>query len=100
MPASNALIILRPTTLVAKKLNPEKVSDFRPISLLNLAMKFLTKILANKLQKVILRVIHRNQYGFLQGRSIHDFLTWAFEYISSLVSPFQKGNYSPKVGLC
>ena len=66
-------------TLVPKKQNPEKVSDFRPISLLNSAIKFL--ILGIKLQKVILRVIHRNQYGFLQGRSIHDFLTWAFEYL-------------------
>ena len=60
-------------TLVPKKQNPEKVSDFRPISLLNSAIKFL--IHGIKLQKVILRVIHRNQYGFLQGRSIHDFLT-------------------------
>ena len=44
-------------------------------------MKFLTKILANRLQKVILNVLHRNQYGFLQGRSIQDCLAWAFEYI-------------------
>jgi hypothetical protein len=36
-------------TLVPKKPNPEKVSDFRPISLLNSTMKFLTKILANRL---------------------------------------------------
>jgi retron-type reverse transcriptase len=30
---------------------------------------------------VILRVIHRNQYGFLQGRTIQDCLGWAFEYL-------------------
>jgi hypothetical protein len=35
-------------SLVPKKLNPERVSEFRPISLLNLAVKFLTKILANR----------------------------------------------------
>jgi len=57
-------------TLVPKKSNPERVQDFRPISLLNSSMKFLTKILANRLQTVILRVICRNQYGFLQGRTI------------------------------
>lgn len=68
-------------TLVPKKENPEKVTDFRPISLLNSTMKFLTKILANRLQKVILRVIHRNQYGFIQGRTIQDCLGWAFEYL-------------------
>jgi hypothetical protein len=36
-------------TLVPKKPNPEKVTYFRPISLLNSTMKFLTKILANRL---------------------------------------------------
>jgi retron-type reverse transcriptase len=68
-------------TLVPKKTNPEKVSDFRPISLLNSSMKLLTKILLNRLQKVILKVVHRNQYGFIQGRTIQDCLGWAFEYL-------------------
>jgi retron-type reverse transcriptase len=44
-------------------------------------MKILTKILSNRLQKVILSVIHRNQYGFLQGRSIQDCLGWSFEFL-------------------
>jgi len=44
-------------------------------------MKFITKILPNRLQKVILQVIHRNQYGFLQGRTIQDCLGWTFEYL-------------------
>jgi retron-type reverse transcriptase len=30
---------------------------------------------------MILQVIHRNQYGFLQGRTIQDCLGWAFEYL-------------------
>lgn len=68
-------------TLVPKKENPEKVTDYRPISLLNSSMKLITKILANRLQKSILAVIHRNQYGFLQGRTIQDCLAWAFEYL-------------------
>jgi hypothetical protein len=61
-------------TLVPKKPNPEKVSDFRPISLLNSSMKFITKILANRLQSIILQVVHKNQYGFLHGRTIQDCL--------------------------
>jgi hypothetical protein len=36
-------------TLVPKKPNPEKVTDFRTISLLNSTMKFLTKLLPNRM---------------------------------------------------
>ena len=47
-------------TLIPKKLSPEFVGDFRPISLTNSCLKFLTKLLANRLQKVILGCIHQN----------------------------------------
>ena len=68
-------------TLIPKRLSPETVGDFQPISLTNTCLKFLTKLLANRLQKVILQCIHRNQYGFLKCRSIQDCLAWCFEYI-------------------
>jgi hypothetical protein len=57
------------------------VGDFRPISLLNTSIKLLTKLLANRLQSIILRVIHQNQYDFIKGRSIQDYLVWPFEYL-------------------
>jgi hypothetical protein len=56
--------------LVPKKDNPTSVGDFRPISLLNSSVKLLTKMLANMLQKVILQIIHKNQYGFIKERNI------------------------------
>jgi hypothetical protein len=59
-------------TLIPKIDNPSKVGDFRPISLLNNSVKLLTKLLANRLQTMILRAIHQNQYEFLKGRSIQD----------------------------
>jgi hypothetical protein len=68
-------------TLVPKTDSPSSVGDFRPISLLNSSLKLLTKLLAERLQKVILRLIHKNQYGFIKSRSIHDCLAWAFEYL-------------------
>jgi hypothetical protein len=68
-------------TLVPKVQNPATVNDFRPISLLNSSIKIITKILANILQKVILQLIHQNQYGFLKSRSIQDCLAWSFEYL-------------------
>jgi retron-type reverse transcriptase len=67
-------------TLIPKIDNPSKVGDFRPISLLNNSVNLLTKVLANMLQRVVLRAVHQNQYAFIKGRSIQDYLAWSFEY--------------------
>ena len=48
-------------TLVAKINSPETVNDFRPISLLNMDIKLLIKLLADRLQLVILQLLHANQ---------------------------------------
>lgn len=68
-------------TLVPKINNPETVNDYRPISLLNSCLKLLTKILAERLQSLILKLLHANQYGFIKSRTIQDCLAWSFEYI-------------------
>jgi hypothetical protein len=68
-------------TLIPKCQNPTNANDFRPISLLNSVLKIITKLLANRLQKIILKLVHKNQYGFLKDRSIQDCLGWAFEYL-------------------
>jgi retron-type reverse transcriptase len=60
--------------LIPKKDSHQIVNDYRPISLLNSSLKLLTKIIANILQKVILSIVHTNQYGFIKGRSIQDCL--------------------------
>jgi hypothetical protein len=38
-------------TLIPKVPNPETVSDYRPISMLNSSIKLITKILSNRVQK-------------------------------------------------
>jgi hypothetical protein len=53
-------------TLVPEINNPETVNDFRPISLLNSSVKLLTKLLADRLQQLILQLLHANQYGFIK----------------------------------
>ena len=67
--------------MVPKIDSPETVSDYRPISLMNSSPKLVTKILVDRLQSVIIGLIHHNQYGFIKTSTIHDCLAWSFEYI-------------------
>jgi hypothetical protein len=57
------------------------VNDFRPISLINCIVKIITKLMGNRLQLVIIPLLHQNQYGFIKTRTIQDCLAWTFEYI-------------------
>jgi hypothetical protein len=65
--------------LIPKKDGPTVAADYRPISLLNTSFKLITKVLANRLQKVIKQIIHKNQYGFIKTRTIQDCLAWALD---------------------
>jgi hypothetical protein len=47
-------------TLVPKVNNPTTVNDFRLISLINCVVKIITKLLGDRLQKVIISLVHQN----------------------------------------
>ena len=68
-------------TLIPKINSPETVNDFRPITLLNYCLKLITKLLADRLQRVIIALVHRNQYGFIKARTIQDCLAWSYQYL-------------------
>ena len=59
-------------TLLYKKGIREDVKNWRPISLLNCDYKIITKILSNRLRKVMHELINEDQRGCIKGRHSHD----------------------------
>lgn len=81
--------------LIPKTKKPKKITELRLSSLCNAINMIVTKALANRLKKVLDRVISECQSAFLLGRLISDNVVIAFE----LMHPLRRRNMVVRAGL-
>uniref|UniRef100_A0A803QGE0 Reverse transcriptase domain-containing protein n=1 Tax=Cannabis sativa TaxID=3483 RepID=A0A803QGE0_CANSA len=70
--------------LIPKKNTPCNMTELRPISLCNVVYKVLSKVLANRLKKVLNKVVSDFQSAFIPGRLISDNIMVSFEIMHYL----------------
>ena len=71
-------------TLIPKTTNPKYVQEYRLISLCNILYKIFSKVLANRLKKILPSIITEHQSAFVKDRLISDNTLVAFETLHSM----------------
>jgi hypothetical protein len=70
--------------------NPSNFDQFRPISLCNNIYKIISKIIAHRIKDILSENISEEQFGFLQGRQIHQEIGISQEGLHSIHTQKQR----------
>ena len=79
---SHSCIVLLP-----KVNNPNKLTEYRPISLSNFTSKIISKLVSKRLSPILPSLISKNQSGFVKGRNISENIMLAQEIIHQIKKP-------------
>ena len=85
--------------LIPKVPGANSMDRFRPIILSNFLFKVIAKILADRLGTIAFRIISENQFGFLKGRHIEDFIVAASECFNVMNRQYWGGNMAMKIDI-
>ncbi|KAL5555093.1 hypothetical protein UlMin_037329 [Ulmus minor] len=80
-------------TLLPKIKNPTRILEFRSISLCNVLYKIISKMLANRMRRVMDIIISQEQSAFIPGRLISDNAIIGFECLYAIKRRKSKKNY-------
>lgn len=86
-----ARLNFRVVTLLPKVDIALEMKNFRPIRLLKVCYKIITKVLNNSFAHCITKVISEFQYGFIQGRYIKDGVVSLNEILNEVKKKKQSG---------
>lgn len=76
--------------LLSKMTHPEDFSQFSPISLCNVLVKLISKVLANRLKLLMFKLAGKCKLSFIPGRTMMDNIIIAQEMVQSIRR--RKGN--------